>query len=101
MSLNVLERTREIGVLRAIGAANRDVLRIVVAEGILIGTLSWCIALALSWPVSAWISYNFGMTFFDAPLEFIVSPTGSAAWLGLVAVLPRRPASIQLGAPRV
>jgi soluble P-type ATPase len=41
MSINVLERTREIGVMRAIGAIDGAVLRIVMVEGILIGVLSW------------------------------------------------------------
>jgi putative ABC transport system permease protein len=86
MGLNVLERTREIGVLRAIGASTQDVVRIVVAEGVTIGVMSWLIAVVLSWPVSAFISYNFGMIFFEAPLEFAVSPLGMAIWLGLVIV---------------
>ncbi|MBK8049853.1 MAG: ABC transporter permease [Anaerolineales bacterium] len=34
MSTNVLERTREIGVMRAIGASDGSVLRIVIVEGI-------------------------------------------------------------------
>ena len=37
MSLNVLERRREMGVLRAIGASPRAVWLIVVAEGVVIG----------------------------------------------------------------
>ena len=37
MSLNVLERTREIGVMRAIGASDGSVFQIVVIEGLLIG----------------------------------------------------------------
>ena len=39
MSLNVLERRREMGVLRAIGATPAAVWAIVVAEGAVIGAL--------------------------------------------------------------
>ena len=35
MSMNVLERTREIGVMRAIGARNADILQMVIVEGVL------------------------------------------------------------------
>ncbi|MCZ7667509.1 MAG: FtsX-like permease family protein [Chloroflexi bacterium] len=41
MSLNVIERTREIGVMRAVGASDTAVLQIFITEGILIGLLSW------------------------------------------------------------
>ena len=41
MSISVLERTREIGVLRAIGAATAAVIQIVMVEGVLIGLISW------------------------------------------------------------
>ncbi|HEU5098971.1 MAG TPA: ABC transporter permease [Roseiflexaceae bacterium] len=41
MSLNVLERTREIGLMRAIGATSRAIRQIVVVEGVLIGIFSW------------------------------------------------------------
>src|SRR5262249_35288416 len=52
MSINVLERTREIGVMRAIGATDGAVLRIVVVEGILMGVLSWMLGALLALPVS-------------------------------------------------
>jgi putative ABC transport system permease protein len=83
MSLNVIERTREIGVLRAIGASSRDILRLIVMEGGLIGLVSWLIALVLAWPISAFVSYNFGLIFFETPLEFAVSLPGMFAWLGI------------------
>ncbi len=86
MSINVLERTREIGVMRAVGASTQDVLRIIVLEGAFIGALSWLIAIVLSLPTSAFVSYTFGMIFFEAPLEFAVSSLGLAGWLGLVIV---------------
>ena len=38
MSMNVLERTREIGIMRAIGADDRAVMRTVIAEGVFVGT---------------------------------------------------------------
>src|SRR5262249_55250331 len=52
MSLNVLERRREMGILRAVGAAPRFVWLIVAAEGAVISVLSWALAALLSWPVS-------------------------------------------------
>ncbi len=52
MSLNVFERRREMGVMRALGATPRVVWLMVVAEGVVIGVLSWAIAAVLAWPVS-------------------------------------------------
>jgi len=81
MSINVLERTREIGVLRAIGASTRALLKIIVTEGAIIGALSWILAVLLSWPLSKYISTTFGETFFEAPLQFAISPPGMIIWL--------------------
>ncbi|MGZ3371275.1 MAG: FtsX-like permease family protein [Caulobacteraceae bacterium] len=41
MSINVMERTREIGVMRAIGAADLDIQLIVVAEGLVLSAAGW------------------------------------------------------------
>jgi ABC-type lipoprotein release transport system permease subunit len=48
MSMNVLERTRGIGVMRAIGARNADIWQMVIVEGVSVGALSWLIGLGLS-----------------------------------------------------
>ncbi len=83
MSINVLERTREIGVMRAIGASTGSILQTIVTEGTIIGGLSWVLALIISWPVSVFVSNTFGMTFFDAPLRFAVSLPGIFIWLAI------------------
>lgn len=84
ISINVLERTREIGIMRAIGASTHSLTGIIVTEGMIIGVLSWFISMALSWPLSRFVSYYFGMIFFEAPLEFAASISGFVIWLVIV-----------------
>jgi putative ABC transport system permease protein len=87
MSINVLERTREIGVMRAVGASDGAVLRIGIVEGVLIGALSWFLGTALSFPMSKLLSDAVGVAFVKAPLSYTFSLGGAALWLGLVIAL--------------
>jgi putative ABC transport system permease protein len=87
MSINVLERTREIGVLRAVGASNRAVLQIVIVEGVLIGVISWMIGALLAFPLSLLLSNAVGVAFLQMPLDFVFSLRGTAIWLGVVVTL--------------
>jgi putative ABC transport system permease protein len=81
MSLNVLERRREMGVMRAIGATPRIVWLMVVAEGVVIGVLSWIIAALLAWPISKAIGdFLVGMVF-QSRLDFVFEPLGLVIWL--------------------
>ncbi|MBE7471928.1 MAG: ABC transporter permease [Anaerolineales bacterium] len=41
MSVSVIERTREIGIMRAIGASNEAVFQVFLIESLLVGLLSW------------------------------------------------------------
>ena len=52
MGINMMERIREIGVLRAIGASNGAILRIVLLEGLVIAMVSWLIGFVLSFPAA-------------------------------------------------
>ncbi len=81
MSLNVLERRREMGVLRAVGATPRVVWLIVVFEGIVIGLLSWTIAAILAWPVSKAPGNVLVKALCQSGLDFTFEPLGLLIWL--------------------
>ncbi len=87
MSLNVMERTREIGVLRAVGASNGSVMQIVIFEGILIGILSWLIGIFLAVPISRLLGNAVGNGFLGKPLPFTYSFFGVFVWFIVVLVL--------------
>jgi putative ABC transport system permease protein len=86
MSTSVIERTREFGIMRAIGARSRAILRNVISEGVFIGLLSWIIAVPLSVPLSAGIDYSIGLMSFRSPLPLILSPMAVFSWLAIVLI---------------
>lgn len=81
MSLNVFERRREMGVMRALGATPRIVWLMVVVEGIVIGVLSWAIAGLLAWPVSKAIGDLLVRVLFRGGLDFTFEPLGLVIWM--------------------
>ncbi len=87
MSLNVLERTREIGVMRAIGASDGAVLQIVIVEGVLIGVLSWLVGTVLALPLSRFLSDSVGVSILQAKLDYTFSTDGTLLWLVAVIIL--------------
>jgi putative ABC transport system permease protein len=83
MNLNVLERRREMGVLRAIGASPSVVWLIVITEGVVIGALGWALATLAAWPVSKGISDLLVKAMFKVGLDFYFEPSGPLVWLGV------------------
>ena len=87
MSLNVLERTQEIGILRAVGAPNRIVMQIVIVEGVIVGLVSWLIASLLAFPLGKIMSVMLGISFIKVPLDYAFAPSGIGLWLIIVLML--------------
>jgi len=72
ITMGILERTREIGMLRCVGARARDIRRIFATEGLVVAVLGWLIGLAAGFALA------YGM----------IELTSSAAKLDLTFVLP-------------
>jgi putative ABC transport system permease protein len=87
MGLNVLERTREIGVMRSIGASNGAIRRVVLTEGLTIGLLSWLIAVVVTIPVGRGLSAMMGSFIFNRPATPAYSVTGALLWLPIVLLI--------------
>jgi len=87
LTLNVFERTREIGILSAIGATPRTIARYVVFEGMVMAVLSWCLAVIVAVPITFALDAATGQMFIRSALDFFMSPMAVAAWLVLVLIL--------------
>ena len=87
MSLGVLERTREIGVLRAIGARHGAILTMIQVEGLVVTLLGWALAIPLSLPMSVILERAFARIMFEVPVTLVPNAFGVVAWLGVVLVV--------------
>ncbi len=87
MSINVLERSKEIGVMRAIGADNLDVVKIFWGESIVIALISFALALAASVPLARGLARVVGQAFINTPLDFAYAYDGIVYWLGIILVV--------------
>jgi len=84
MSTNVLERTRELGVMRAIGATPKRVILLVVMEGLIVGVFSLVFAFAGSVGLSAPLGNLIGNMAFRTPLPLAISPLAFFIWVAII-----------------
>jgi putative ABC transport system permease protein len=86
MSANVLDRTREFGIMHAIGARPKAVRRIVVAEGIFLALASLLVAALPALGLTKVLGAGLGNLFFSAPLPYRISLLAVGIWVVLVVL---------------
>ncbi len=84
MTINVMESTREIGVMRALGASHGAIYNIFITEGVVIAFMAWVLGAVLSWPASVALTGMLSSAM-NLPLQYDFSWFGVGFWL--VAVL--------------
>lgn len=74
----ILERRREIGVLKALGAADRDVQRLFFAEAAAMGLLGGVVGVAIGWLIGRAI--NFGTDFYLSRQQLPAIKVAAVPW---------------------
>jgi len=87
LGISVIERTKEIGVLRAIGARSRTISGMFLLEAGLQGVLSWIVAVPLSFVVGRPLANALGQTMFSADLVYRYDFRAVAIWLAAILVI--------------
>jgi putative ABC transport system permease protein len=86
MNINILERKRETGVLRALGMTDFNLYKTILGESLLLGFISWLISIVMAIPVSLFLGNNFCKIFLETNLDFKLSHQGIFLWLALLVI---------------
>ncbi|AZB44363.1 ABC transporter permease [Bacillus sp. FJAT-42376] len=92
-SINVYERQKEIGIIRALGGSSGKIIRLFAGESILTAIISWSLSAFLSIPLSRFLLEKIGVALLGFPLEGGLYLNGMLAWL-FAAILIGLAASI-------
>lgn len=87
LAISVLQRTREIAVLRAIGANSTTIFRIFMLEGFFHGLLAWLISVPTAYLVAAPLAKKLGLIILGMHLDFVFSQLSVLIWLIVVLIL--------------
>ena len=87
LAISVLQRTREIAVLRAIGAKSTTIFRLFMLEGFFHGLLAWLISVPTAYLVAAPLAKKLGLIMLGMHLDFVFSQLSVLIWLIVVFIL--------------
>ncbi len=85
--ISVLERTKEIGILRSVGASRKDVGRVFTAEAFIIGLAAGALGILISALLIIPINQIIYMLSNDASVKAILPPAGALILIGISALL--------------
>jgi putative ABC transport system permease protein len=85
--ISVIERTKEIGIMRAIGATSSRILGMFVLEGLIQGLMSWVFAVPVALLVTPLMANALGQTMFKSRLDYQFNFGATLAWLGIVLII--------------
>ena len=85
--ISVLERTKEIGILRAVGASKKDVGRVFTAEAFIIGLTAGILGILISALLIIPINQIILALSQDASVKAILPPVGAAILIAISAIL--------------
>jgi putative ABC transport system permease protein len=87
LSISVVERTKEIGVLRAVGARSPTIMLMFVMEGVLQGIFSWIVSVLVSLLVSQPLAQALGQVMFSTNLFYQYNQSAVLIWLIAVIII--------------
>lgn len=97
INMNISERKRELGILRAIGILKKDIRAMVLTESLAMGSLSWLASMLLAIPLSLFLGKEFFTIFFESSMSMSFSWLGILLWILLSVAISiissTRPAS--------
>jgi len=86
MTLTVIESTREIGIMRSVGASHRAIFGVYITQGLVVGTISWFLGAWLSWPMSYGLMAALRAAL-EMRLSYTFAPVGVVVWLVMVWII--------------
>jgi putative ABC transport system permease protein len=105
LTMSVLERTREIGILRSIGARARDIRRIFAAETLALASTGWLIGIPLGYLLDLFLVWmvkkvtNLNLTLAFPPWNLALTLAGTVLIALLITLVPiRRAVHLRPGA---
>lgn len=86
-SLNVLERSRELAIMRTLGASDSTVRRLLLTENAMLVGLSVLLAATVTLPLTALVQHVIGRHGLFVTVPFVFSPYAVLIWMAISGVV--------------
>lgn len=87
LAIGVIQRQREIGMLKAIGAPFRSIFALFIIEGLFHALLAWLLSIPVAFVLAKPLAEQLGLIMFNLQLDFAFAVNAVWLWLGLVVII--------------